>query len=99
MLALLSNLKVKVKVISGFACVLALFAIVSVTGVVSFGRIEKSFAAYTQRVAVSSVVEEIGLNTAVMRRHVREFVLVGEEASFEAAQKISKELRDQIQLA
>lgn len=74
-----SNLKVRVKITLGFACVLAIFAIVSGSSVISLSQISGNFVTYTQRVEVAGQLEKIGLNIAILRRHVREFALTGDE--------------------
>lgn len=93
---LLSNLKVKVKVVSGFAIVLAILIIVSGASLFSLGQIEGNFATFSQRVAVSAQVDGIAIDTGALRRQARDFVLTGEEASFEGAQKTASTLRNEI---
>lgn len=74
-----SNLKVRVKITLGFACVLAIFAIVSGSSVISLSQISGNFVTYTQRVEEAGQIEKIDLNIAILRRHVREFALTGDE--------------------
>lgn len=96
---LLSNLKVKVKVVSGFAIVLAILVIVSGASLFSLSEIEGNFATFSQRVTVSAQVDGIAIDTGALRRQTRDFVLTGDEASFEGAQKTAATLRDDIKIA
>ena len=81
--ALFANLPVKAKIMTGFALVLAILAIVGVTGVLSFRSVGTNFAAYERSVDVAGTALSIGRGTLNMRRNAREFALTGDEADAE----------------
>ncbi len=72
-----ANLKVRKKVVSGFALVLAILAAVGGIGAISIGNIGRGFDTYDQRAHVTDIAGDIQAGILKLRRHVREFALTG----------------------
>src|SRR3954463_2956310 len=90
MLTSFANLKIKTKILSGFICVLAILATVSLMGFLAFGNVAESSQTFAQRVTVVGIARDIDRDFVDMRRHVREFALAGREENAKAAGDAAK---------
>jgi len=97
MSALIASLKIKAKVIAGFASVLIILAIVSVMAVRNFSTTKDQVEAYSQRVKVVAIARQLDRDSLDLRRFVREYVLTGKNEDATKAEEISASLRKQIQ--
>ncbi len=84
---LFANLKIRAKIILGFAAALVLLSVVG--GVSFFGleSIGKQFGTFEQRVEVGKLAAEIDADVVSTRKNVREYFLTGEADKAEAAKK------------
>jgi len=73
----LASVSIKVKILLGFACVLAILLVVAGTSYVQFLSTAASFRTYAQRVSAVSVSRDIDRTFVDMRRNVREFAFTG----------------------
>jgi len=80
-----TNRKIATKIAIGFACVLAITAILSGIAYMSFVKVGHSFEAFSQRVAVVGLARDIELGFATFRRYAREFAGTGHESDYRAA--------------
>jgi len=96
-MSLIADRGIAVKIGLGFACVLALLAIVSGTAYLSFQAAEDGFATYVQRVAVVGIAQEVDRSFLNLRRFVREYAYTGVESNIEAATKEQASLRPLLQ--
>ena len=92
MFGFLGNLKVKSKIMLGFACVLALLAAMGGLSYWSLGNVAGDFATYEQRVLVGEISAEIDTETVKLRKEVREFAVTGKPEKAEAARALEVEL-------
>lgn len=90
-----ANLKVQVKVLIGFACVLAILAGLSVKGYLSFDVVHEEFGTFSQRVGVVGIARDIDRSVLDMRRNVREFATLGIEERAVEARKIAAQLHQE----
>jgi methyl-accepting chemotaxis protein len=97
MFSIFTNLKIKTKLLLGFACVLAILGTVSLMGFFAFGEVAESSGAYAQRVAVVGIARDIDREFVEMRRQVREFALVGKEDNAKAAETAADLVRLKIE--
>jgi methyl-accepting chemotaxis protein len=75
-----ANLKVRTKILAGFALVLAILAVVGGVGLVALSRIGDADETVVQRSQVLAVANDIALNFATARRFAREFGYTGDAA-------------------
>ena len=80
-----ADLTIRVKILTGFACVLALLAGLAAKGYLSFTAVHEGFATYAQRVGIVAVARDIDRGVLDMRRNVREFAHTGQEDKAQAA--------------
>ncbi|WP_448188741.1 bacteriohemerythrin [Azospirillum sp. sgz301742] len=90
-----ANLSIRVKILIGFACVLALLVGLAVKGYLSFATVHEEFGTFSQRVGVVAIARDIDRSVLDMRRNVREFATLGLEERAVAAQKIAVQLRQE----
>jgi methyl-accepting chemotaxis protein len=83
--AVFTNRKIATKIAIGFACILAITAILSAIAYTSFVKVGHSFEAFNQRVAVVGLARDVELGFATFRRYAREFLQTGNENDFRAA--------------
>jgi methyl-accepting chemotaxis protein len=82
-----ANRKIGTKIAVGFALILAITLGTSAMAYITFGSIEASFQAYSQRVAIVGLAREIDREFLAYRRFVREYAVTGEEADIVVAEK------------
>ncbi|UZE50113.1 HAMP domain-containing methyl-accepting chemotaxis protein [Rhodopseudomonas sp. P2A-2r] len=82
-----TNRRINTKIMIGFAVVLALTAVLSVTSYRGFNRVSEGFAGFNQRVKIVGIAREMDREFVALRRFVREYSASGEEALVEPAQK------------
>ncbi|MGK2873224.1 MAG: HAMP domain-containing methyl-accepting chemotaxis protein [Alphaproteobacteria bacterium] len=99
MTQLFANLKIKIKVLLGFASVLAVLAAVSIAGVVSLAQIDEGFSDYTRRGRGLSVINQIDIDSGRLLRTTQNFVATSDEAHVKTAKDIDARLKEQIKLA
>jgi methyl-accepting chemotaxis protein len=83
--AVFTNRKIATKIAIGFACILAITAVLSAIAYTSFVKVGHSFEAFNQRVAVVGLARDVELGFATFRRYAREFLQTGNENDFRAA--------------
>jgi methyl-accepting chemotaxis protein len=83
--AVFTNRKIATKIAIGFACILAITAVLSAIAYTSFVKVGHSFEAFNQRVAVVGLARDVELGFASFRRYAREFLQTGNENYFRAA--------------
>jgi methyl-accepting chemotaxis protein len=91
-----ANLKVKTKILIGFAIVLVLFAVVSATSYRSLVRIGEQFGSYNQIVEVVTTAQGADRAFAELRRRAREFAVTGDEAEIKAVANAEKDVRSAV---
>jgi len=92
-LSLLANLRIRVKVLLGFVCVLIILLAVSGVGYTAFLEVKKGFKGFSQRVTVVDIARDIDRNVLELRRQANEFVSTGSDENAAAAQKVIAALR------
>jgi methyl-accepting chemotaxis protein len=85
--SLLTDRGISTKIGLGFACVLAILAIVSTMAWSAFESSAEGIATYTQRVTVVGLARDIDRSFLNLRRFVREYAFTGQEANVEAAKQ------------
>jgi methyl-accepting chemotaxis protein len=93
---LFANLKIKAKVLLGFACLLLCLLAVTGIGYVSFSRVAGILATYSYHIEAAEITRDINHDLAVLWRYVGEYVLSGDEDSAEKAEATIKALRAKI---
>ncbi len=93
----LGNLKIKTKILLGFASVLAILAAVGVQGYVLLNGVSNQFDAYAQRVNVVSVASDVDREFTDVRRLVREYTAGGREDVAKATGEATKLVRAKIE--
>jgi methyl-accepting chemotaxis protein len=88
--------KINTKISIGFACVLAITAVISTIAYFSLMRIATSLGQYSQLAAVASTARDIDRGFLALRRFAREFSLTGDEEMATNAQKARNALRDKV---
>jgi methyl-accepting chemotaxis protein len=84
---LFANRKIGTKIAAGFALVLAIKMGISAMAYVTFGSVDDSFQAFSQRVTVVGLARDIDREFLAYRRFVREYAVTGEEADIIVAEK------------
>ncbi|MCW2243336.1 HAMP domain-containing methyl-accepting chemotaxis protein [Azospirillum canadense] len=92
-----ANLPIRLKVLSGFVCVLLILLAVSGIGYSAFLEVKTAFKGFGQRVDVVAIARDIDRNALELRRHVREYAVTGNEESVSAAQTAVTTLRRNIE--
>src|SRR5579883_53026 len=92
----ISSLSIKTKMLAGFGCVLVILVGVAASAYLRFLGVAGSFGDYAQRVSVVSVSRDIDRDFSELRRHVREFALVGTVDDATAAMTLSEEVKREI---
>jgi hemerythrin-like metal-binding protein len=85
--SLLTDRGISTKIGLGFACVLAILAIVSTMAWSAFESSAEGFSTYTQRVTVVGLARDIDRSFLNLRRFVREYAFTGQESNVEAAKQ------------
>src|SRR5581483_9778914 len=80
MLRFIRSLRIKLKIIAGFAMVLAILITISAIAVVNFSTTETQVESYSERVRVATIARELERDALDLRRFAREFALTGQEA-------------------
>ena len=93
----LGNLKIKTKILLGFASVLAILAAVGVQGYVLLNGVSNQFDAYAQRVNVVSVASDVDREFTDVRRLVRDYTAGGREDVAKATGEATKLVRAKIE--
>jgi len=97
--AAFNNLKVKTKVLSGFAVVLAILIAVSSVGYVGFSKIAGQFGHYATAVEVALDSGEIELDLVKLRRDIDNYVGTRNADAAKDALKIEEQLQSRIEAA
>jgi methyl-accepting chemotaxis protein len=95
----LGNLKVKSKILGGFAPVLAILTAVGGTGYWSLTQAESQFSTYEQRVTVQGMASEIEKDISNIRRNAREYGYTGNPDRLTQAREIAGELKAEVEKA
>ncbi len=95
--SLFTDRKINTKVGFGFACVLAIMAVVSVTAWSAFRSSAEGFSTYAQRVMIVGIARDVDRSFINLRRFVREYSFIGLEADAESAKKEAVTLRALLQ--
>jgi methyl-accepting chemotaxis protein len=85
-LSVFNRLKISMKIGAGFMSVLVIFALVSGTAYLSFGKVQDGFDQFGHRVKVVGIIRDVDRNFLAYRRFVREYGLVGGENNVKQAQ-------------
>jgi methyl-accepting chemotaxis protein len=85
--ALFADRRISTKVGLGFACILAILAIVSGMAYFAFRSSADGFATFAQRVAVVGIARDIDRSFLNLRRFVREYAFTGVENDVDAARQ------------
>jgi methyl-accepting chemotaxis protein len=85
--------KLNTKVLSGSAIILTILIGISATAGLSLQKISGEFDLYSRRVLVAGSTAAVERDFQVMRRHVREFALVGHEEEAKAAAELATSVR------
>ena len=96
-MSLIANRAIGTKVAIGFACVLAILAIVSGTAYLSFHTAAEGFATYVQRVSVVGIARDVDRGFLNVRRFARDYASSGVESNVEAVTKEQGSLRPLLQ--
>jgi hemerythrin-like metal-binding protein len=83
----LTNRKIGTKVSLGFACVLAILAVVSGLAWLSFRSTAEGFQTFTRQVTAVGIARDIDRGFVALRRFVREYALGGVETNIDAAKQ------------
>ncbi len=86
-LSLIANRAIGTKIDIGFACVLAILAVVSVTAYFSFHTSAEGFSTYAQRVSVVGIARDADRSFLNVRRFVRDYASAGVESNVEAVKR------------
>ena len=86
-LSLIANRAIGTKIDIGFACVLAILAVVSVTAYFSFHTSAEGFLTYAQRVSVVGIARDADRSFLNVRRFVRDYASAGVESNVEAVKR------------
>ena len=89
-----ANLKLKRKVLSGFAVVLAVLVAVSAFGYLGFVSVSHDVDAYAEQVEEATKVSEIEVEFLKLRAHAREFSNTGHKTDSDAVHVLAKHLVD-----
>ena len=92
-MSLIANRAIGTKVAIGFACVLAILAIVSGTAYLSFHTAAEGFATYVQRVSVVGIARDVDRGFLNVRRFARDYASSGIESNIKSAAKEQASLR------
>ena len=84
-LSLLANRMIGTKIAIGFACALAILAVVSGVAYLSFHTSAAGFATYAQRVQVVGIAREVDRSFLNVRRFARDYASSGTESNVESA--------------
>jgi methyl-accepting chemotaxis protein len=95
--SLLADRKISTKVGMGFACVLAIIAIVSSTAYFAFVSSASDLGTYTQRVTIVGIARDIDRSFVNLRGFAREYALSAVEANVDAAKQEQTNLRALVQ--
>ncbi len=93
-----TNRKIGTKITIGFACVLAITAVISTISYFEFGRVQFDFGDYSRSVANGGTVSDIDREFVAFRRYIGE-VSDNMEENFAAAEKTRGIVREQLALA
>jgi hypothetical protein len=96
-MSLISNRAIGTKVALGFACVLAILAIVSGTAYLSFHTSAEGFATYVQRVSVVGIARDVDRGFLNVRSFARDYAASGVESNIELVTKEQGSLRPLLQ--
>jgi methyl-accepting chemotaxis protein len=97
--AVLGNIKLKLKILLGFAAVLALLGIVGATGYLSLTEVASGIEDLRNNAAIQTAAMEIETKIVELRRHGREFLFTGNEAELEALREGEGEFRSAVEQA
>ena len=86
-------LPIKVKILLGSCCVLAILVTVAGLGYWRFLGVADSFRTYVQRVDVVGISRDIDRDFGDLRRHVREFVLTGNPDEAKSAIQTAEQVK------
>ena len=76
-MALLSGLKIRARIILGFAVLLLLFLALSLTSIIAFRATRDNVVTYVQRMDVRSIARQVDRDALALRRLVREYGNLG----------------------
>src|SRR4051794_39818273 len=92
----IQTVSIKAKVLGGFGCVLVILLAVAGIGYWRFLGVETSFVSYAQRVGVVAIGRDIDRDLSELRRHVREFAIVGNPDEATAAMVFADRVKAEI---
>ena len=96
LMASLANMKVKTKVLSGFALVLLLLAGVSAISLMGFTSISSQFGDYSEAVGVAADAGEIERDVVKLRRNIDNYVGTRDSTAAKDAAEVEKKLQEEI---
>jgi methyl-accepting chemotaxis protein len=85
--SLIANRMIGTKIAIGFACALAILAVVSGVAYLSFRTSAAGFATYAQRVQVVGIAREVDRSFLNVRRFARDYASSGTESNVESARQ------------
>ena len=88
-----ANLKVKTKILLGFATVLTILVVVGGSGLWSALSVSGRFGEYHRLVGVGNAVEAVNTDFQRLRRRVLVYTTSGKEADYKAAEELAKEVK------
>ncbi len=97
-LRVFANRRIGTKITIGFACVLAITAVISAVAYFEFGRVQLTFAGFSRKVANGVIVSDIDRELVAFRRYIGE-ASDNMEENFAAAEKTRGIIREQLERA
>jgi methyl-accepting chemotaxis protein len=94
-----ANLKIKAKMMLGFASVLLILAVVSALSYSSFLEVDHDFDTFKQRMKVNEIATEMDRDFLNLRRFVRAYGETGDENDAKAAVEAEKAVREELKKA
>ena len=89
-LGVLTNLKLRVKILLGFSVVLIILAATSAFGYFNFVRVAHEIDSYSANVEEASIVSEIESQFLTLEIYTREYAVSGEHELSEKAKEVIK---------
>jgi methyl-accepting chemotaxis protein len=95
----LSSMKIKFKILSGFLMILTIMAVIAGFGYFGFVRIGHDIEQYGEYVEEASLIGEIETEFLKLRNYARQFTQDGNEKDAEKVAELEKEIRPMIKTA
>jgi len=99
MFGLITNLKIRSKIVSGFAVVMVILAVVSAMAVINFTSTREQVETYSQRVKVVAIARQLDRDAIDLRRFAREYALTGKDEDAKKTYSIADSMRKQLEFA